>query len=82
MFVKKNIVSKEIKNLILSGEISDNISGLKYAMHNGCEPKLFTEVVQELEKGRLIERFGDVNNQSSSIHRVKIYYIKRLNNGT
>ena len=80
--VKKDIVSKEIKRLILSGEISDNISGLKYAMHNGCEPKLFTELVQELEKEKLIKRFGKVNNQSSSIHRAKVYHIKRLNNDT
>ena len=80
--VKKDIVSKEIKSLILSGKISNNISGLKYAMHNGCEPKLFTEVVQELENDKMIERFGEVNNQSSSIHRAKVYQIKKLNNGT
>ncbi len=80
--VKKDIVSKEIKSLILSGEISNNISGLKYAMRNGCEPKLFTEVVQKLEKDKMIERFGEVNNQSSNIHRAKVYQIKMLNNGT
>ena len=51
-------------------------------MHKGCEPKLVTEVVQELEKEKLIERFGEVNNQSSSIHRAKVYHIKRLKNGT
>lgn len=79
--VKKDIVSKEIKSLILSGEISNNIFGLKYAMLNGCEPKLFTEVVHELEKEKLIKRFGEVNNQSSSIHRAKVYHIKKLNNG-
>lgn len=80
--IKKDTVSKEIKRLILSEEISDNISGLKFAMHNGCEPKLFTEIAQELEKDKLIERFGEVNNQSSSIHRVKVYHIKRLEYGT
>lgn len=76
--VKKDIVSKEIKRLILSGEISDNISGLKYAMHNGCEPKLFIAVVQALEKEKMIERFGEVNNKSSDIHKAKVYHIKRL----
>jgi len=80
--IKKDTLSNEIKRLILSGEISDNITGLKYAMHNGCEPKLFTEVVQKLEKDKLIERFGDVNNQSSNIHKAKNYNIKRLNDGT
>lgn len=80
--IKKDTVSKEIKRLILSGEISDNISGLEFAMKNGCEPKLFTEIIQELEKDKLIERFGEVNNQSSSIHRAKVYHIKRLGYGT
>lgn len=80
--IKKDTVSKEIKRLILSREISDNIRGLKFAMYNGCEPKLFTEVVQKLEKEKLIERYGDVNNQSSKIHRAKTYHLKRLTNGT
>jgi len=80
--IKKDTVSKEIKRLILSGEISDNIGGLKLAMYNGCEPKLFTEVVQKLEKEKLIKRYGDVNNQSSNIHIAKTYYLKRLNNDT
>jgi three-Cys-motif partner protein len=80
--VKKDTISKEIKRLLLSGEISDNISGLKYTMRNGCEPKLFTAVVKELEKEKMIERYGEVNDQSSSIHRAKIYHIKRLDYGT
>jgi three-Cys-motif partner protein len=80
--IKKNTVSKEIKRLILSGKIADNITGLKFAMHNGCEPKLFTEVVQKLEKEKKIERFGDINNQSSTVHRAKTYHIKRLSDGT
>ena len=80
--IKKDTVSKEIKRLILSGEILDNIGGLKFAMYNGCEPKLFTEVVQKLEKEKLIKRYGDVNNQSSNIHKAKTYYLKRLNDGT
>lgn len=80
--IKKDTVSKEIKHLILSGKISNNITGLKFAMHNGCEPKLFTVVVQKLEKEKLIERFGAVNNQSSNIHKAKVYHIKRLVYGT
>ena len=72
----------EYAGLILSGEISDNVRGLKFAMYNGCEPKLFTEIVRKLEKEKLIERYGDVNNQSSSIHKAKMYHLKRLNDGT
>jgi len=51
-------------------------------MYNGCEPKLFTEVVQKLEKEKMIKRYGDVNNQSSNIHKAKTYHLKRLNDGT
>jgi three-Cys-motif partner protein len=80
--IKKNTVLEKIKQLILSGEIADNIAGLKFAMHNGCEPNLFTTAVRKLEKDKLIERFGEVNNQSANIHRAKVYYIKRLNDGT
>lgn len=76
--VKKDIVSDEIKELILSGKIDDNITGLKTAMYKGCEPILFTKVVQELEKNKKIERVGEINNQSSNIHKAKLYHIKRL----
>ena len=69
--VKKDTISEEIKRLILSGEISDNISGLKYAMFKGCEPKLFTEIVKRLEKDNKIERIGDINYTSSNIHKAK-----------
>ncbi len=51
-------------------------------MHKGCEPKLFTEVVKELESKNEIERLGDRNYSSTNIHRVKEYQIKRLNYGT
>ena len=76
--IKKDAVSEKIKELILLGEITDNITGLKYAMSKGCEPKLFTEVVKELERNDQIERTGELNYSSTNIHRVKIYYIKRI----
>lgn len=76
--IKKDIVSNKIKQLILSGKISDNITGLKFSMQNGCEPKLFTEVVQQLEKEKQIERYGDINNQSSVVHKAKVYKIKKV----
>ncbi len=80
--VKKELVSEEIKKLVLSGEISDNISGLKYCLQKGCKPDLFTEVIKQLEKEKKIERFGYVNNQSSAIHKAKTYNIKRTDYGT
>lgn len=80
--IKKENVSTLIEKQILDGKISENITGMKFAMQNGCEPKLFTDIIKKLEKDNLIERLGDVNNQSSNIHKSKVYYIKRLNHGT
>lgn len=48
--IKKDKISKDIENKILSKELTDNISGLKFALKNGCLPKLFTETVKKLEK--------------------------------
>jgi len=73
---KKDTVAKEIKELILSGRISDNKTGLKYALTKGCEPKIFTEVVQNLLNDKLIE-VKSFNKQSTNIHRIKeLYHIK------
>lgn len=72
---KKENVKQEIEKLILSGEISDNISGLKYSMLKGCEPILFTEVVKDLENKKKIERKGSLNYSSTNIHKVKQYNI-------
>lgn len=80
--VKKDEVKETIKQKILSKEITDNITGLIFAIKNGCEPIVFTEVVLQLEKNNIIQRLGDVNNQSSIIHKVKKYTLKLLNNGT
>ena len=73
---KKTEVEEKLKNLILNEKIRDNITGLKYTLHRGCEPALFTNVVKRLEKENLIQRTGDVNNSSSNIHRVKKYLIQ------
>ncbi len=80
--VKKDTVSKKIKKLILSGEILDNKTGLKYALINGCEPKLFTQVVKKLKDSNLIEIIGEFNKQSTNIHKIKeLYQIKRISDG-
>ncbi len=77
--IKKERVREIIKNQILTGIITDNITGLKFALGNGCEPKLFTEVVRELEKDGLIKRQGTLNYQSTNIHKADKYNIERLN---
>jgi len=77
--IKKDTISKEIKELILSGEILDNKTGLKHALINGCEPKLFIEVVQKLISDKLIEIVGKFNKQSTNIHRIReTFQIKRI----
>lgn len=80
--VKKDTVSKDIKRLILSGEIKDNKSGLKYALIKGCEPKIFTTIVQEMKNNKLIDIERKFNKQSNNIHRIREpYFIKVRNNG-
>jgi len=80
--IKKDKIKKDIVNLILAGKITDNISGLKHTMLQGCEPKLFTDTIIELEKSKKIQRIGEVNKQSTSIHKAKPYRIKILSNDT
>ena len=76
--VIKEKIKSEIKELILSGKISDNKIGLKFALTKGCEPKLFTEVVQNLINDKSIEIVGKFNKKSKNIHRIKeLYKIKR-----
>ena len=74
--IKKNAVKDELKRLILLGKIKDNITGLKLAMEKGCEPKVFVEVIKELEKENRISFIGKKNYSSTNIHRVKQYMIK------
>lgn len=80
--VKKDLMKEKIEEDILSGKIKNNLDGFKYTMLKGCEPKLFTEVVIQLEKDKQITREGDLNYTSSNIHRAKEYKIKRLDDGT
>lgn len=77
---KKVRVKKTIEKHILSGKIIDNISGLKFALEQGCEPVLFTEAVKELEQKKKIERDGELNYNSTRIHKVNKYYIRVCGN--
>ncbi len=81
---KKDTVAQEIKELILSGKIKDNVTGLKYALIKGCEPKLFTKVIQKLKNKNVIEISGKFNKQSTNIHKINEVYkikVKRKSNG-
>lgn len=77
--VKKDIVESEIRERLLNGDFRNNIEGLKFTMSRGCQPKLFVNVIKSLEKDNLIKRVGEVNNQSTNIHKAKQYEIQRIN---
>lgn len=64
-------VKSEIKRSILNKEIKDNISGLKFALKKRCLPRIFTEVVKELEKKNLIIRDRAAGYKSTNIHQIK-----------
>ncbi len=75
---KKVKIEKEVERLILDGTIRSNIDGFEYVMQNGCEPKLFSEVVKRLENDGKIGRTGDLNYSSTNIHKLqkgKVYEI-------
>lgn len=77
---KRQTVKEELKRLILDRKIVDNISGFKYVLKNGCEPKLFTEVVKQLEAQKRIQRTGNLNYSSSNVHTIKRYEINVCKN--
>ena len=68
---KKEKIKELLANSILQGQITDNITGLKFTMQKGCEPSLFIEVVKGLEKKGKIIRTGALNYSASNIHRIK-----------
>lgn len=75
---KKLMVKDQIERHIMNGDITSNIEGLKYALTQGCEPKLFVEVISKLKKDHKISIEGKFNCQSSNIHRVDRYNIMIL----
>lgn len=75
-------VKLEIEQNILAHKINNNREGLRFALKKRCLPRIFTEVVKDLYKTRKIILTGDVNYQSSKIHRAPIYHIEVLKNET
>ena len=71
-------MKQEIKNEILNGRITDNASGMKFTLKNGCLPKLFVEVVKELIQENSIKIDGEFNSTATKIHAIrpgdKLYY--------
>jgi three-Cys-motif partner protein len=75
---KKQQLKQQIQEKILQKKIGDNISGLKYTLLNGCMPKLFTEVVKDMEKVGKIKRFRNLNYASGNIHKAGKYGIELI----
>jgi hypothetical protein len=75
---KKEKIKKEIKKSILSGKITDNKSGLKYALKKRCLPEVFVSTISELEKNKFIRCHPKFNGQSINIHKANLYQIEVL----
>lgn len=69
---KKDAVKKEIKEMVLSGRIADNITGFKYALKQKCMPNVLSEVIKELESKNKLRRIGAKSYTSTDIHKIKV----------
>lgn len=73
--IKRNTMQSILESKILQSEITDNITGLNYVLKNGCEPKLFVEVVKKLLQQGKIQVDGKFNSQSTNIHKAEKFKI-------
>lgn len=69
---KKDTVNEEIKKMVLSGHITDNITGFKYALKQKCMPNVLSEVIKELESKNKVKRIGAKSYTSTDIHKIKV----------
>ena len=69
---KKDAVKEEIKEMVLSGRIADNITGFKYALKQKCMPNVLSEVIKELESKNKLRRIGAKSYTSTDIHKIKV----------
>lgn len=72
---KKQDVSNELRQKILSKEITNNKDGLKYALKCGCEPKVYVDVINDLIKSKKVSIDGHFNRIAMNIHSAKLYNI-------
>ena len=80
---KKVAIKQELYDNILNGSIKDNISGLLFALHRGCQPSIFVEEMTTLIKQGKVDVSGKFNRKAASIHKIKpdgndYYTIKTL----
>lgn len=72
---KKQRVLEKIKKEILLGNITNNKTGLKFALQNGCEPSLYVTAISELISDKKVDIVGKFNKQATNIHKVVEYTI-------
>lgn len=75
---RKSRIKELVQTKILNGDFVDNIKGLKWVLSQGCEPKLFIDVMNNLIKEHKIKIEGKFNKQSSNIHKASKYNIRTL----
>lgn len=78
---KINQVKEKLESKILNGKICSNVDGLKFALKEGCMPKVFVQVIEELKKSNKVEIQGSFNKKATNIHKIKgpdVYTIKVL----
>lgn len=75
---KKRIVKEDIQQRILKGNISDNKTGLKYALQCGCLGDVYCDAVEELLSAGKISIDGAFNKRKTSIHSLKGQYIYKI----
>lgn len=73
---KKEKITKALKHKILTGQIRDNISGLKYILREGGKTSFYLETIEFLIAAQKIEIIGQINKSITSIHNIDKYQFK------
>lgn len=68
---KKIKIKQDLREKILTGQIANNSSGLKYTLKNGCLPTLFVDVVKELKQENKLTINGTFSAIATNIHKIK-----------
>ena len=71
-------IKQEVRKLIISKEVCDNKSGIKYVLRRGCQPSLFIDVVSELISEKKVTIDGKFNKQVTGVHKVDEYRINAM----
>lgn len=68
--IKKDKVKQEIKKMILSGKLVNNIEGLKYTLKRGCRGYVYRDAVKDLLKINKISIVGNYNQRTTKVHQM------------